>query len=68
MNELLELSKTFIAAGWVYLCVVLAIATGLLLFDRRRRLPDPGPGPAVARPRDPFLSEAAPDPMAADRA
>jgi hypothetical protein len=69
MNDLLELSKTFVAAGWIYLCIVFAIALGLMLFDRRRRAPrSPEPGPAAVMPRDPFRRTPTHDPIAADRA
>ena len=52
MNDLLELMRTFVAAGWVYLCVLLVVALGLLAFDRRRGQPDADFSPADIRPRD----------------
>ena len=36
MNELLELTRSVGATGWIFLCAVGAIALGLLAFDRRR--------------------------------
>ncbi len=35
MNEILDFAGTIRDAGWVYLCALLAFATGLFLFDRR---------------------------------
>lgn len=55
MNELLELMRMFVAAGWLYLCVLLAIALTLLAFDRRGAQPDPD-----------FHSAGAVDPHAVD--
>lgn len=37
MNEILELLVTFAHVGWVWLCVVFAVALGFLLFDCRPR-------------------------------
>jgi hypothetical protein len=51
MNESLELMRTFVVAGWLYLCVLLVVALGLLAFDRRRTQPDPF-APAGLRPRE----------------
>lgn len=71
MNDLLELMRTFVAAGWVYLCILLVVALGLLAFDRRRGQPEPDPSPAGIGPRDPRAANDPPfhgEPIAADRA
>jgi hypothetical protein len=71
MDDLLELMRTFFAAGWVYLCVLLVVALGLLAFDRRRDQAGPAFHPAGIRSRDPRSANDTPlhgEPIAADRA
>lgn len=35
MNELFVFLDIIAAAGWVYMCALLAVAVGLLVFDRQ---------------------------------
>jgi hypothetical protein len=39
MNELFEFLGTVRVVAWVYLGAVFALATGLILFDRRKAAP-----------------------------
>lgn len=52
MNDFLALTRTLFAFAWVYMCILAAVALGLLLFDRGRRPPrgddDPPARPAIA--------------------
>jgi hypothetical protein len=70
MNELLELMRMFVVAGWLYLCILLVVSLALLAFDRRGAAPDPEFSPAGIRPVDPRVREPQlhSDPIAADRA
>ena len=56
MNELLEWVRVFLAANWLYLCILLVVSLTLLAFDRRGAEPDPDLSPTGVRRGDPRVA------------